>query len=508
MAKYVEGVNSQGEENVRKTMQDFWTGYSHHGASVKEMLLDSAAEAIADPECQEILSMLPNYEGKRILELGAGIGRYTGFLARRAAHVTAVDFTEAFVEKNRQTNGHFQNVDFVQADVTKLELSEHSYDIVFSNWLMMYLTDDEVLELLKNILLWLTEDGYMFFRESCYRQVGEYIPHGTNPTRYRDPSEYNALHHSALVPLPDADGAASTGFQLIFSKAVQTYIKVKKTQRQVCWLLQKKQIKDSDGRITRQCFLDNQQRSKQGILQCEMIFGHGYVNHGGLETTKELVDMLQLQAGQRVLDVGCGLGGADFYMAESCGVDVLGVDFLSNVIETAMERAADKTENSQVQFEVCDITRRGFEVESFDRTYSRETILHVSDKRSLFANFFKWTKPGGKVLITDYCCGPPESHSEEFQTYVAQRGYTVCTPTEYGKLLSSAGFSNVKAEDRTNQFVNILSQERKQFIEQRDDFLKEFSEEDYQRIVDGMDSKLKRCQAAGQQWCLFYAEKQ
>lgn len=33
------------------------------------------------------------------------------------------------------------------------------------------------------------------------------------------------------------------------------------------------------------------------------------------ETTKEFVDKLELKAGQKVLDVGCGIGGGDFYMA-------------------------------------------------------------------------------------------------------------------------------------------------------------------------------------------------
>ena len=47
--------------------------------------------------------------------------RFTGDIAREAEHVTAVDFMEKFINKNKETHGHYGNIDFVQADVTTLE---------------------------------------------------------------------------------------------------------------------------------------------------------------------------------------------------------------------------------------------------------------------------------------------------------------------------------------------------------------------------------------------------
>lgn len=51
--------------------------------------------------------------------------RYTSHLLTKAAHVTAVDFMESFVQKNRENNGHHSNVTIVQADVTKLDFPQH-----------------------------------------------------------------------------------------------------------------------------------------------------------------------------------------------------------------------------------------------------------------------------------------------------------------------------------------------------------------------------------------------
>lgn len=43
--------------------------------------------------------MLGPVNGARVVELGAGIGRFTGELARTAGHVLAVDFMEGLIEQ-------------------------------------------------------------------------------------------------------------------------------------------------------------------------------------------------------------------------------------------------------------------------------------------------------------------------------------------------------------------------------------------------------------------------
>ena len=52
--------------------------------------------------------MLGPVAGKRVVELGAGIGRFTGALAAAgAASVLAVDFMEHLIAENRRVNGHW-----------------------------------------------------------------------------------------------------------------------------------------------------------------------------------------------------------------------------------------------------------------------------------------------------------------------------------------------------------------------------------------------------------------
>ncbi|PON79129.1 S-adenosyl-L-methionine-dependent methyltransferase [Trema orientale] len=194
-----------------------------------------------------------------------------------------------------------------------------------------------------------------------------------------------------------------------------------------------------------QKFLDNVQYKCSGILRYERVFGH--------ETTKEFVEKLELKPGQKVLDVGCGIGGGDFCMAENFGVEVVGIDLSINMITLALERAIGL--KCSVEFEVADCTKKQDPDNSFDVIYSRHTILHIQDKPALFRSFYKWLRPGGKVLISDYCKSPG-TPPIEFSKYITQRGYDLHDVQAYGQMLRDVGFEDVIAEDRTAQVcINI-----------------------------------------------------
>ncbi|KAG8563597.1 hypothetical protein GDO81_016148 [Engystomops pustulosus] len=204
---------------VRQTMTQFWEEHSRD-ATVEEMMLDSSAALLSKEEKPEIISLLPCLDGLNVLELGAGIGRYTGHLAKLASQVTAVDFMQNFIDKNREDNGYRGNITFLQADVTLLDLPNESYDFIFSNWLFMYLTDEELAALTRKMLGWLRPGGYLFFRESCFFQSGD-CERTFNPTVYRTPARYNHLLTSVTLKSGDY------GFEIVMSKSVQTYIKVR-----------------------------------------------------------------------------------------------------------------------------------------------------------------------------------------------------------------------------------------------------------------------------------------
>ncbi|KAF8398992.1 hypothetical protein HHK36_014857 [Tetracentron sinense] len=479
-------------------------------------------------ESPQVLSLLPPFKGKSVLELGAGIGRFTGELAREAGQVLALDFIESVIKKNESTNGHFKNVKFMCADVTSpdLKISPESVDLIFSNWLLMYLSDKEVKNLAERMVKWLKVGGFIFFRESCFHQSGD-SKRKNNPTHYREPRFYTKVFKECHM---HDDSGNSFELSLISCKCIGAYI---------CWVWKKVNSQDDKGF---QRFLDNVQYKCSGILRYERVFGEGFVSTGGIDTTKEFVAKLELKPGQKVLDVGCGIGGGDLYMAENFDVEVIGIDLSINMVSFALERAIGR--KCSVEFEVADCTKKEYPDNTFDVIYSRDTILHIQvsslflslsltddfDKPALFKTFFKWLKPGGKVLISDYCkrSGPP---SQEFREYIKQRGYDLHGVEEYGQILKDAGFDEVIAEDRTDQvqielslslslslnvctiwaseanFIKVLRRELDAVEKGKDAFIRDFSKEDYNEIVGGWKAKLIRSSSGEQSWGLFFAKK-
>ena len=86
----------------------------------------------------------------------------------------------------------------------------------------MYLSDEELEKLAKNMLHWLRDDGHLFFRESCYHSSGD-MKNTDNPTVYRTPQMYTDLF--SAVKQEESDGNVS-GFEVVTKRAVEAYAKV------------------------------------------------------------------------------------------------------------------------------------------------------------------------------------------------------------------------------------------------------------------------------------------
>ena len=265
-----------------------------------------------------------------------------------------MDFLQECVDANDAAHGHLGNIEYRCCDVNDLELPSQSADMVFSNWLLMYLSDDEVRQFAGKALAWTRPGGFITFRESCYHASGDASRPTENPTHYRTPEEYETMFLSAEakvdVEVEDGDDAppATWKWQLVERARVRAYEVLKNNPNQIRWVYKKVNVDDADSVDSAPVGddhptseqLDATQYTETGILRYERIFGAGFVSTGGLTTTSEFVARLGLKPGMRVLDVGCGIGGGDLYMAETFGVEVVGIDLSRNMVNIAIRRAA------------------------------------------------------------------------------------------------------------------------------------------------------------------------
>lgn len=256
-------------------------------------------------------------------------------------------------------------------------------------------------------------------------------------------------------------------------------------------------------------FLDESQYTLNGVKRYEWIFGETWLSTGGKQTTDMVLSRIHIKPGSKVLDMGSGIGGHSFCLAEKYGCQVLGIDLSRNMTVVAEDHLNRRPHLQHlVSFEIKDATKlQNLEENSFDVIYSRDMLLHIEDKANLFSNFYKWLKPGGQVIFTDYGRGDKSKYSDEFKAYVAQRQYHLLTVREYQKVLEDSGFTEIDSEDWTMAFKDALERELRQLTSRREEFVSLFSQKDYDDLYNGWTAKLKRVDAGDQAWIFGLARK-
>ena len=107
---------------------------------------------------------------------------------------------------------------------------------------------------------------------------------------------------------------------------------------------------------------------------------------------------LDLQPGQRVLDIGCGWGGMALYLNRLAGVEVLGITLSQDQLKYARQAAQDAGVADQVRFELIDYRQVTGE---FDRIVSVGMFEHVglAHYDEFFAKCRDLLKPDGVMLL-------------------------------------------------------------------------------------------------------------
>jgi ubiquinone/menaquinone biosynthesis C-methylase UbiE len=194
-----------------------------------------------------------------------------------------------------------------------------------------------------------------------------------------------------------------------------------------------------------------------------------------------------IQAGQHVLDAGCGVCGPSIDIVQSIGdLKVDAITLSTAQAETAKKLIHEAGLTEKIQVHIGDYHHLPFADETFDVVFFFESTGYSYDQQKLFTEAYRVLKKGGKLYIKDvFSKEPPLSEQEQQEILEFNRVYaqyqTPCLSETVEKVLS-LGFHEVTHFD-LNQIMS-LEEFRKAMFEYKYGFplLTEFGKVHYRSV--------------------------
>jgi ubiquinone/menaquinone biosynthesis C-methylase UbiE len=177
----------------------------------------------------------------------------------------------------------------------------------------------------------------------------------------------------------------------------------------------------------------------------------------GHEISREQASAAGLQPGLRVLDVGCGLGGACRLLAAEFGCQVTGIDITETYIRTAIQLTAFMGMQQSTRFVHGSALALPFGNDSFDIVWTQHVQMNIADKELFYAEIHRVLTTNGRFIYYDILS---DNHLpvQLPVPWAADASLNhLITSQELHALLQKTGFISMQVTDETEKGIAFLN---------------------------------------------------
>lgn len=140
-------------------------------------------------------------------------------------------------------------------------------------------------------------------------------------------------------------------------------------------------------------------------LTLDEVAGIDQLHLGGRGASRSLAALGELRPGMRVLDVGCGTGGASRLLADEFGCEAVGVDITVAFVDVANWLSAATGLGEKTRFLCADAARTPLPDAAFETVWCQHALMNMPDVAQVLTEWRRLLVPGGSVLLHEVVAG-------------------------------------------------------------------------------------------------------